>query len=112
MTFCKDWFNATDFESGCEKKMGAGIFLPHKKYGEMVQLFSACPYSFCGGRRWFVLSQFRTRYCGHTLSRLAKIRHNRTKHDGFPTIRRKESEESEYNSGLVRLLTLGGLNEG
>jgi hypothetical protein len=58
----------------------------------------------------FVWFQFRTRYCGHTLSRLAGIRHNMTKQTGFPTIRRKGSEELgdlQYNSsgsGLVGTL--------
>jgi hypothetical protein len=33
--------------------------------------------------------QFRARYCGHTLSRLAEIRHNKTKQIAFPTIRRE-----------------------
>ena len=75
----------------------------------MVQLFSACPYTFYWGRRRFVLCQFRTRYCGHTLSRLAGINHNMTKQTGFPTIRRKGSEESEYNSGLVWFWTSAGI---
>jgi hypothetical protein len=65
------------------------ILFAQKRYGEMVQLLSTCSYSFCGGWKWFVLRQFRTRYCGHTLSRLAEIRHNMTKQCGFPTIRRK-----------------------
>ena len=48
---------------------------------------------FCVDWRGFVLSQFRARYCGHTLSRLAEIRHNRTKQSRFPTTRREEESE-------------------
>jgi hypothetical protein len=33
--------------------------------------------------------QFQTRYSGHTLSRLAEIRHNKTKQSTFPTTRGK-----------------------
>ena len=55
----------------------------------MVQLLSWEPYSFCVAWGGFVLGQFRTRYCGHTLSRLAEIRHNMTKQTRFPTVRRK-----------------------
>lgn len=64
------------------------IILAQKKYREMVQLLSTGPYSFCGVWRVFVSSQFQTRYCGHTLSRLMEIRHNKTKQSRFPTIRR------------------------
>ena len=59
----------------------------------MARLFSACPYGFWSGWEGFVLSQFRTRYCGHTLSRLAVIRHNKTKQTRFPTVRRERSLE-------------------
>ena len=55
-----------------------------------VQLFTRGPDSFCGAWAGFVHLQFRTRYCGHTLSRLAEIRHNMTKQSKFPTTRRKE----------------------
>jgi hypothetical protein len=50
------------------------------------------------------LCQFRTRYCGHTLSRLTEIRHNRTKQCGFPPIRRKSLKSRNAISGLVELL--------
>jgi len=77
-------------EKVCAEQLGQNFFIfAQKRYGEMVQLLSTCPYSFCGGWEVFVLRQFRTRYCGHTLSRLAEIRHNMTKQTEFPTIRRK-----------------------
>ena len=56
-----------------------------------------------------MLSQFRARYCGHTLSRLAEIRHNRTKQSRFPTTRRKSLKSRmamntiSSHSGLVVL---------
>jgi hypothetical protein len=51
-------------------------------------------------------------YCGHTLSRLKEIRHNRTKQTGFPTIEEGKSMYEELGdlehissfSGLVILL--------
>jgi hypothetical protein len=78
-------------EMVCTEQLGQNfIIFAQKRYEEMIQLLSTCPYSFCGSWGVFVLQQFRTRYCGHTLSRLAEIRHNMTKQCGFPTIRRKD----------------------
>jgi hypothetical protein len=65
------------------------IILPQINYGEVIHMFPRGPYSFCGVWRVFVQLQFRTRYSGHTLSRLAEIRHNKTKQSRFPTTRRK-----------------------
>ena len=61
------------------------IILGQKKYGDIRQMLSRGPYSFYDAWRVFVSSQFQTRYCGHTLSRLAEIRHNKTKQSRFPT---------------------------
>jgi hypothetical protein len=66
------------------------IRIGQKIYEDMVQLFIRGLNGFCDAQGWFVLPQFRTRYCGHTLSRLAEICHNMTKQSGFPTTRRKE----------------------
>jgi len=74
----------------------------------MVQPLFMCLCSFCGDWRGFVSRQFRTRYSGHTLSRLAEFSHNRTKQHGFPTIRRKELKSWNYNSSLVGLCTSMG----
>ena len=61
------------------------IILAQKKYGSIRQMPSRGPYSFYDAWKVFVSSQFQTRYCGHTLSRLAEIRHNKTKQSRFPT---------------------------
>ena len=91
-------------------------FLLKQNCLEVVQLLPRGLDSFWDAWGWFVACQFRTRYCGHTLSRLAEIRHNKTKQSGFPTIRRKELKsrgEFEYNStcpglvGTCRLLLWG-----
>jgi hypothetical protein len=69
-------------------------------------MFSACPNGCKCDQGGPVLPQFRARYCGHTLSRLAEIRHNKTKQTTFPTVRRKKCEEfSHFNValGLVML---------
>jgi len=63
--------------------------LAQKKNGKVVQTFPRGPDSFFCVVTLFVQLQFKTRYCGHTLSRLAEIRHNKTKQDRFPTIRGK-----------------------
>jgi hypothetical protein len=52
-------------------------------------MFSKGLYGFCGIWSAFVSLQFQTRYSGHTLSRLAEIRHNKTKQTAFPTTRGK-----------------------
>jgi hypothetical protein len=99
-----DWFNATDLKAtvGLRVQSDSANKTLSILLTEMAQLFSARPYGFCGGWRWFVLCQFRTRYCGHTLSRLAEIRHNKTKQTAFPTIRRERaSKELEWNSVLA-----------
>jgi hypothetical protein len=65
------------------------IISAQKKYGKVTQLSSKGLYSFHGVWGVFVQPQFRTRYSGHTLSRLAEIRHNKTKQSRFPTTRRE-----------------------
>jgi hypothetical protein len=55
----------------------------------MVELSSRGPDSSCGVQGDVVQPQFQVQNCGHTLSRLAEIRHNTTKQTRFPTIRRK-----------------------
>jgi hypothetical protein len=59
----------------------------------MVQMSSTCPNGFPSDPGVSVLPRFHSRYCGHTLSRLAEIRHNKTKQTSFPTIRRVEGLE-------------------
>jgi len=71
----------------------------------MVELFLRGLNGFCDAQGWFVLRQFRTRYCGHTLSRLAEIRHNMTKQCGFPTIRRKELKSRATLNTIKVVLT-------
>jgi len=61
--------------------------------GKMLQAFPRGLYSFCGVCKSFVHVQFRTRYCGHTLSRLADFCHNMTKQSRLPTVRRRESKK-------------------
>jgi hypothetical protein len=51
--------------------------------------------------RSFVQVQFRTRYCGHTLSRLADFCHNMTKQSGLPTVRRREPEKGDLSMACV-----------
>jgi len=67
-----------------------------KKYGKVPKLFSTGPYSFCCVWMMFVLPQFRTRYSGHTLSRLEEISHNKTKQIRFPNTRREKPEDLEH----------------
>jgi hypothetical protein len=72
-------------------------FCLEKECGEMVQMSSTCSNGYKCDQGGFVLPQFRARYCGHTLSRLAEIRHNKTKQTAFPTIRREgASKELEW----------------
>jgi hypothetical protein len=59
------------------------------------------PYGFCRVWRMFVQPQFRTRYSGHTLSRLGDFGHNMTKQGGFPTVRRKGSEKVKPSKACV-----------
>jgi len=59
------------------------------------------PYSFCGVCKSFVQVQFRTRYCGHTLSRLTDFCHNMTKQSRLPTVRRRESEKDDLSMACV-----------
>jgi hypothetical protein len=82
------------------------ILFTRKWSGEMVQLFPRGPYDFCGHWWRFVSRKFRTRYCGHTLSRLAEIRHNMTKQTRFPTIRENNSEKQFVPTLLVH--NIGG----
>ena len=72
----------------------------------MVQMSSTCPNGFPSDPGVSMLPQFHSRYCGHTLSRLAEIRHNKTKQTSFPTIRRagmKSSATFKVALGLVIL---------
>ena len=75
--------------------------------GQVLQAFPRGPYFSFGVCRSFVQVQFRTRYCGHTLSRLADFCHNMTKQSRLPTVRRRESENMtcvlHWYWGLQRL---------
>ena len=62
--------------------------------------------TFLGCLEWLCSQKFRTQYCGHTLSRLAEIRHNRTKQSGFPTIRRRELKSQASLNTIQRVLGL------
>lgn len=68
----------------------------------MVQPFPTGLDSFCAVWRVFVLLQFRTRYSGHTLSRLAEIKHNKTKQSRFPNTRR-ESPKSWVTLNTIQV---------
>jgi len=73
-----------------QKYLGQNLIISvPKKYGKVIHLFPKGLYSFCGIWSVFVSLQFQTRYSGHTLSRLAEIRHNKTKQSTFPTTRGK-----------------------
>ena len=75
-----------------------------KNYGEVIHLFSKGLDGFCGIWRVFVSPQSKTRYSGHTLSRLAEIRHNMTKQSRFPTTRGKSPKtRSQFKSTLYLL---------
>ena len=64
-------------------------------------MFFTSTYRFCNIWKMFVQPQFRTRYCGHTLSRLGDFGHNMTKQVGFPTVRRRESEKVKPSMACV-----------
>jgi hypothetical protein len=69
--------------------------------GKMLQAFPRGLYIFVGVCSSFVQVQFRTRYCGHTLSRLADFCHNMTKQSRLPTVRRRESEKNDLSMACV-----------
>jgi hypothetical protein len=83
-------------------------FLLKQNCLDMPEVYPRGLKSFWGVRRWSVSWKFRTRYCGHTLSRLADTRHNRTKQNGFPTIRRKELKSQASLNTIQRVLGLVG----
>jgi len=66
-------------------------------------MFFIDPYIFCGVLKSFVQVQFRTRYCGHTLSRLTDFCHNMTKQCILPTVRRREPEQGDLSIACVLL---------
>ena len=85
------------------------IISAQKKYGKVMYLFSKGLYGFCGIWRVFVSLQFQTRYSGHTLSRLAEIRHNKTKQSTFPTTRGKSPKTTvTFKVILVYFVPLKG----
>jgi hypothetical protein len=59
----------------------------------------------------FVQPQFRTRYSGHTLSRLGDFGHNMTKQGGFPTVRRRGSDKVKPSMACVLHWSGGGIVE-
>ena len=69
--------------------------------GKVLEAFYKCPYSLHGVWTSFVHVQFRTRYCGHTLSRLADFCHNMTKQCTLPTVRRREPEKGDLSIACV-----------
>ncbi len=71
------------------------IFLK-KKNGDMVWLVSKGPDSFWSVWTVFVSHQKKTRYCGHTLSRLMDFWHNMTKQRRFPNIWRESPKSWNF----------------
>jgi hypothetical protein len=74
-------------------------------------MLSIGPYSFWSVWKMFVQPQFRTRYCGHTLSRLGDFGHNMTKQGGFPSVRRRGSERIKPSMTCVLQFLGGFVNE-
>ena len=67
---------------------------------------STCPNGYECDQGGAVLPQFRARYSGHTLSRLAEIRHNKTKQTAFPTVGRESMKSQATWETSQAVLTL------